>query len=96
MMRKLLGRRVIHLTGTCPADCGRSAGAGGLYHDYSGFVFFPIAVLAIVGFGNLLSRDWSHAGRGDNPPSGRKEEGAEGAAEEEKGQKPASPVSYDY
>src|SRR6266436_561599 len=33
MMRKLLGRRVIHFTGTCPADCGRSAGAGGLYRD---------------------------------------------------------------
>ena len=34
--------------------------AGGLYHDYSGFVFFPIAVLAMVGFANLLKRDWSH------------------------------------
>jgi len=36
--------------------------AGGLYHDYSGFVFFPIAVLAMVAFGNLLARDWSGVG----------------------------------
>jgi exosortase len=32
--------------------------ATGLYHDYSGFVFFPVAVLAMVGFGGLLNRDW--------------------------------------
>ena len=32
--------------------------ASGLYHDYSGFVFFPIAVAAMVGFGNLLTADW--------------------------------------
>lgn len=28
------------------------------YHDWSGFVFFPVAVLAMVGVGNLLNRDW--------------------------------------
>jgi exosortase len=32
--------------------------ATGLYHDYSGFVFFPVAVLAMAGFGGLLNRDW--------------------------------------
>ena len=32
--------------------------ATGLYHDYSGFVFFPVAVLAMVGVGNILNRDW--------------------------------------
>jgi exosortase len=32
--------------------------ASGLYHDYSGFVFFPIAVAAMVGFSNLLNTDW--------------------------------------
>ena len=32
--------------------------AGGLYHDYSGFIFFPIAVSAMVGFSNLLNTDW--------------------------------------
>lgn len=28
------------------------------YHDWSGLVFFPVAVLAMVGVGNLLNRDW--------------------------------------
>ena len=32
--------------------------ATGLYHDYSGLVFFPVAVIAMVGFGNVLNRDW--------------------------------------
>jgi exosortase/archaeosortase family protein len=32
--------------------------AGNQYHDYSGFVFFPIAVAAMVGFSNLLNRNW--------------------------------------
>jgi exosortase len=33
-------------------------GAAHSYHDWSGFVFFPVAVLAMVGVGNLLNRDW--------------------------------------
>jgi len=28
------------------------------YHDLSGFVFFPVAVLAMVAVGNVLNRDW--------------------------------------
>ena len=32
--------------------------AGGIYHDYSGFIFFPIAVLAMVGFASLVNLDW--------------------------------------
>jgi exosortase len=32
--------------------------ATGLYHDYSGLVFFPVAVGAMVAFGALLNRDW--------------------------------------
>jgi exosortase/archaeosortase family protein len=38
--------------------------ATGLYHDYSGFVFFPVAVLAMIGAGNVINRDWSMANRG--------------------------------
>ncbi len=34
--------------------------ATGLYHDYSGFVFFPVAVLAMIGAGNVINRDWSN------------------------------------
>ena len=33
--------------------------ATGLYHDYSGFIFFPVAVLAMIGAGNVINRDWS-------------------------------------
>lgn len=29
--------------------------AGGLYHDYSGFIFFPIAVLAMLGCSKLVN-----------------------------------------
>jgi exosortase len=32
--------------------------ATGLYHDYSGFVFFPVAVLAMVTVGSFLNRNW--------------------------------------
>lgn len=38
--------------------------ATGLYHDYSGLVFFPVAVAAMVGFGSLLNRDWEKLFRG--------------------------------
>lgn len=43
--------------------------ATGLYHDYSGFVFFPVAVLAMVGVGNLLNRDWGRAWKRWNTPT---------------------------
>jgi exosortase len=32
--------------------------AGGLYHDYSDFVFFPAAVAAMLGFNRWISKDW--------------------------------------
>jgi len=72
--------------------------AGGLYHDYSGFVFFPIAVLAMVGFGNFVSRDWSHTGsriaKTLNTPDTEHapQEESDGSGEK----KPAGPISYDY
>ncbi|MEA3189159.1 MAG: hypothetical protein QOD99_2989 [Chthoniobacter sp.] len=31
--------------------------AGGIYHDYSGYVFFPIAVAAMLGFSKLVNTD---------------------------------------
>jgi exosortase/archaeosortase family protein len=72
--------------------------AGGLYHDYSGFVFFPFAVLAMVSFGNLLCRDWSHAGaRLAKTLTAPDTEAPRKSADEEEGEKkPASPISYDY
>lgn len=59
--------------------------AGGLYHDYSGFIFFPIAVGAMVGFSKLLNMDWRRVAadslKPERPPGGKKSEG---------------PISYDY
>jgi len=70
--------------------------AGGLYHEYSGFVFFPFAVLTMVAFGNLISRDWKSAGSGiakklSAPDAVTPDEISAGSE-----QKPASPISYDY
>ncbi len=59
--------------------------AGGLYHDYSGFVFFPIAVGALVGFSKLLNLDWRHVATDALKPE------PVNAAK-----KSAGPVSYDY
>lgn len=59
--------------------------AGGLYHDYSGFVFFPVAVGAMVGFAKLLNMDWHRVAaaslKPETPRAGKKSDG---------------PVSYDY
>lgn len=70
--------------------------AGGLYHDWSGFVFFPIAVLAMVGFSNLLNRDWSHTDRRVKKTLAAPDEAAAAAAPKDAGRKPTGPISYDY
>ena len=59
-----------------------------LYHDYSGFIFFPFAVSGMVAFARLLDRDWSPAPAGDLE-IGLKAPTATPA-------KSGSPVSYDY
>jgi exosortase len=61
--------------------------AGGLYHDYSGLIFFPVAVFAMVSFSSLLNRNWRHL---FSPPS----DPPVGSAPKEA--KSSSPVSYDY
>lgn len=67
--------------------------AGGLYHDYSGFIFFPIAVLAMVSFSGLLNRDWSGLAQTLATPDSAPAPAKDGKPAE---QKPASPISYDY
>lgn len=49
--------------------------AGGLYHDYSGFIFFPIGLAAMIGFGKLLNlRLWQKGGApGSQVPSQKRE-----------------------
>jgi exosortase len=71
--------------------------AAGLYHDYSGFIFFPIAVGAMVGFSNLLNRDWRSLLRlltaKDRVPSAAANAAVERS---EPGRKEPTPISYDY
>jgi exosortase len=67
--------------------------AGGLYHDYSGFVFFPIAVLAMVGFSNLLNRDWAGVSQRVTKTLTAPETVVPTKGEDDK---PAGPISYDY
>lgn len=67
--------------------------ATGLYHDYSGLVFFPVAVIAMVAFGNLLNRDWPAIFAGWFPAQPAKD-GQPAAAP--KSPKPKKPLRYDY
>ncbi len=77
--------------------------AGGLYHDYSGFVFFPIAVGGMLGFSNLINRDWPQTTPAAvrPPPSARPSAvtsaGSETKPAPAKKAGPAAPAStYDY
>jgi exosortase len=78
--------------------------AGDQYHDWSDYVFFPCAVLAMVSFSNLVNRDWSGASSRiartlkapDVTPMPEAEAPPEGEREGEREQKSASPISYDY
>jgi exosortase/archaeosortase family protein len=73
--------------------------ATGLYHDYSGLIFFPIAVSAMVGFGKLLDRDWNALAASAmaperSTPAPSEEREVVGVAPTER--KPGGPISYDY
>lgn len=70
--------------------------ATGLYHDYSGFVFFPVAVIAMVGFGNLLNRDWEGWFSRWFPAQGAHRSIPVAAPAEKKPAKPKEPLRYDY
>ena len=73
--------------------------ATGQYHDYSGLVFFPVAVVAMVGFGNVLNRDWAEtfARRFAARPASAAAPapgGAPATPQESAGEK--KPLHYDY
>lgn len=72
--------------------------AGGLYHDYSGFIFFPIAVMAMAAFAHLVNLDWPALFGGapefSTPSPGAAQSAT--AAPRPQGGKAPSPVSYDY
>jgi len=77
--------------------------AGNQYHDYSGFVFFPIAVAAMVGFSNLLNRNWNGIVREalkpepllNEPASASSVPATAATAAKAKSSEP-NPASYDY
>jgi exosortase len=74
--------------------------AGGLYHEWSGFIFFPIAVFSMLGVANLLNRDWSTWLKPETLPAPAATPAAAPRSERSEarpadGAKP-SPVSYDY
>ena len=66
--------------------------AVGLYHDWSGFIFFPIAVFSMLSVSNLLNRDWSDWVKPEQTPMRPSSSPARGASEPAK----PSPISYDY
>ena len=73
--------------------------ATGLYHDYSGLVFFPVAVIAMVGFGNLLNRDLAVNFRRwllPEPAKGAHAAAPQVSAPAPKNTKPKKPLHYDY
>ena len=65
--------------------------AAKIYHDYSGSIFFPIAVLAMASFAHLVNLDWPAilAGPPEPVPDAA-------AAPDSPARKAPNPVSYDY
>ena len=84
--------------------------AATLYHDYSGFIFFPIAVGAMVAFSGLVNADWSYLWQPDAPaqpatsssapapgrPRDKAVAAAAAAGAAPAAAKRANPISYDY
>ena len=73
--------------------------ATGLYHDYSGLVFFPVAVAAMVGFGKILNRDWEETFArwfAPQPAPASDSTLAPKPVPAPKNSKPKKPLRYDY
>jgi exosortase len=75
--------------------------AGTIYHDWSGFIFFPFAVGAMIFFSNLLHRDWGatlkEALKEDEISAAAPARAATPSAPQSSGEaKPKGPISYDY
>ncbi len=73
--------------------------ATGLYHDYSGLVFFPVAVAAMAGFGALLNREWGAMFRqwfASHPTKAKAAATSQSPAMPSKSPKPKKPLRYDY
>lgn len=76
-----------------------SPAAAKSYHDWSGFVFFPVAVLVMVAVGNVLNRDWFSAPSTAEPPKTSAPTAGDAPAattSAKKREKSSRPASYDY
>lgn len=60
--------------------------AGGIYHDWSGFVFFPFALLAMLGLSKLINIDFRTIVTPEQP----------GGTTSETGKKEKDETTYDY
>ena len=73
--------------------------ATGLYHDYSGLVFFPVAVVAMVGFGKVLNRNWEAVFArwfAVQPAPAPGSAPRQTSSPPQKNSKPKKPLRYDY
>jgi exosortase/archaeosortase family protein len=69
------------------------------YHDYSGLVFFPVAVAAMVGFGSLLNREWGIVFSrwfATRPAKAADSAAPKAPTAPAKTPKPKKPLRYDY
>lgn len=67
------------------------------YHDYSAFVFFPVAVLVMVAAGNILNRDWGRPATARSaPPAGGSGKPAPGKDSDDDQQDRHDRTRYDY
>ena len=69
--------------------------AGGIYHDYSGFIFFPIAVLSMVAFAHFVNLDWPAIFAQHMEPAAPHPDEPDAPNKPAESKSP-SPVSYDY
>ncbi len=66
------------------------------YHDYSGLVFFPVAVAAMAGFGSLINRDWRALFEQWFAAQPAKSAAPKSSPAPGKAPKPKKPLHYDY
>ncbi len=69
--------------------------ASGIYHDYSGFIFFPIAVASMVSFARVVNLDWRAILNRQMEPIAVEAASPQSPAKLDESKSP-NPVSYDY
>jgi len=70
--------------------------AGGIYHDYSAFIFFPFAVISMVAFARFVNIDWIAMINAPGRPPLDPPDDPDGKPSARGEAKAPNPVSYDY